>query len=88
MYRIAMKKPLVVLTVADQSATGRKGSTVEFLLFPSLENAKPQIQAEYDLASLGEVESVHGPFSDPPRWTVFYKGKVSAKKGAWIKPKD
>jgi hypothetical protein len=72
MYRITTKKTLVV----------------EVLLFPSLKNAKPQIQAEYDLAFVGEVESVHGPFSDPPKWMVIYKDKVSAKKGARIRPKD
>ena len=50
-------------------------------------NATPDIQTEYDLASLGEVESIHGPFCDPPRWMVSYKGKVSAEKGDWIRQK-
>ena len=45
------------------------------------------IQAEYDLAALGEVESVHGPFCNPPKWMVSYKGKVSAKHCDRIQPK-
>jgi len=45
------------------------------------------LQAEYDLASLGEVESVSRPHGDPPKWTVEYKERVSAKPGALIKAK-
>ena len=50
-------------------------------------DARPDIQAEYDIGSLGEVESIHGPYCDPPRWMVIYKGKVSAEKGDWIERK-
>ena len=64
-----------------------KGSLIEVVLFHPEKDARPDIQAGYDLASLGEVESIHGPHFDPPRWMVCYKEKVSAKKGDWIKPK-
>jgi len=29
--------------------------------------ARSDIQAEYDLAALGEVEDIHGPFCNPPK---------------------
>jgi hypothetical protein len=45
------------------------------------------LQAEYDLASLGEVEGVSRPHVDPPKWTVEYKERDSARPGALIKPK-
>ena len=58
-------------------------------LVDSLKTSKPNIEAKYDLASLGEVESITGPFDDPPRWTVSYKEQVLAKVGDRInrKPK-
>jgi hypothetical protein len=90
MYRVTMKRPhnaLIVLTVTDRPIEG-KGSLVEVLLSNSGKDARPDIQGEYDLASLGEVESIHGPFCDPPRWMVSYKGRISAKKGDLIKAKD
>jgi hypothetical protein len=33
------------------------------------------LQAEYDLLSLGECER---PYGDPPKWTLEYKERVSA----------
>ena len=71
---------VIILTVTGQP-DDEKGSLVELLLFHPLKDVRPDIQAEYDLASLGEVESIHGPYCDPPRWMVSYKGKVSANKG-------
>ena len=78
---------LAILTVMDRPAGG-KGSLVEVVLCHPQKDARPDIQVEYDLASLGEVESIHGPYCDPPRWMVSYKGKVSAEKGDWIRLKD
>jgi hypothetical protein len=78
---------LIILNVTDRPV-GRNGSLVEVLLFQPQQDARPEIQAKYDLASLGEVESIHGPYCDPPRWMVSYKGIVLAKKGDQIKPKD
>ena len=75
---------LIILNVADRPV-GRNGSLVEVLLFQPRQDAKPEIQAKYDLASLGEVESIHGPYCNPPRWMVSYKGIVLAKKGDRIK---
>jgi len=72
----------------DASTVDGKGSLVEVLLVHPEKDARPDIQAEYELASLGEVECVYGPYCDPPRWMVCYNGKVSAKKGNWINPKD
>jgi len=63
-----------------------QGSLVEVLLFDPWKGARSNIHAEYDLASLGEVESIHGPFCDPPRWMVSYKEKVSAKQHDRIRP--
>ena len=65
-----------------------KGSLVEVLLVHPEKDARPDIQAKYNLDSLGEVETVHGPYCDPPRYIVSYKDKVSVKKGNWINPKD
>jgi hypothetical protein len=90
MYRVAISMPqgvLAILTVTDRPVGG-KGSLVEVVLCHPQKDAKPDIQAEYDLGSLGEVESIHGPYCDPPRWMVSYKGKVSAEKGHWIRLKD
>ena len=80
------KGVLIILAVTDRHVDG-KGSLVEVLLFHPEKDARPDIQAEFDLASLGEVESIHGPYCDPPTWMVSYKGKVSAKRGNWINPK-
>jgi hypothetical protein len=77
---------LIILAVTGRPVDG-KGSLVEVLLFHPEKDARPDIQAGYDLASLGEVESIVGPYCDPPRWMVSYKEKVSAKKGDWIKAK-
>ncbi|MGA8659671.1 MAG: hypothetical protein WB586_26410, partial [Chthoniobacterales bacterium] len=67
---------------------GGNGSLVEVELLHFRRCFRPEnLQAEYDLASLGEVERVSRPYGDPPTWTVSYKGKVSAKPGALIKPK-
>ena len=79
---------LMILRVTDQTAAGGNGSLVEVELLHFRRCFRPEnLQAEYDLASLGEVESVSRPYGDPPTWTVSYKGKVSAKPGALIKPK-
>ena len=89
MYRFTIDMPqgvLAVLNVTDRPIG--VGSLVEVVLYHPQENARPDIQTEYDLASLGEVESIHGPFCNPPRWMVSYKGKVSAEKGDWIRQKD
>jgi hypothetical protein len=89
MYRVTMKRPhnaLIVLTVTDRPIEG-KGSLVEVLLSNSGKDARPDIQGEYDLASLGEVESIHGPFSNPAGWMISYNGKVSAKYGDRIQAK-
>ena len=89
MYRVTIEMPqsvLAVLAVMDRLVGN--GSLVEVVLYYPQKDARADIQAEYDLASLGEVESVHGPCCDPPRWMVSYKGKVSAKKGDWIVAKE
>ena len=75
---------LIVHAVTDRPIG--KGSLVEVLLLDPWKGARADIQAEYDFARLGEVESIHGPFCYPPRWMVSYKGKVSAKHGDRIKP--
>ena len=85
-YDTMPQSVLAVLTVTDRPVG--VGSLVEVVLCHPQKNARPDIQTEYDLASLGEVESIHGPFCDPPRWMVSYKGKVSAEKGDWIRLKD
>ena len=91
-FRVCLMKEdqsaLMILMVTDQSVIGGKGSLVEVQLFHPLTDAKPEnLQAEYDLASLGEVESVSRPYGDPPQWTLEYKERVSAKPGALIKAK-
>ena len=77
---------LIILVVMNRPVDG-KGAQVEVLLFHPDKDTRPDIQAGYSLASLGEVESIDGPYDDPPRWFVSYKGKVSAKRGNWINPK-
>jgi len=77
---------LVILAVTDRPIG--EGSLVEVLLFIPSKDPIPELQAEYDLTSLGEVESIHGPYCDPPRWMVTYKAKVLVKKGDRIKAKD
>jgi hypothetical protein len=77
---------LAILCVTDRPIG--VGSLVEVVLCHPERNATPDILAEYDLASLGEVQSIHGPFCDPPRWMVSYKGKVWAEKGHWIRLKN
>jgi len=77
---------LMVHAVMDRPIA--EGSLVEFLLYDPWKGARSDIQAEYDLAALGEVESIYGPFCNPPEWMVRYKGKVSAKKGDWIQSKE
>ena len=57
---------LVILAVTDRPIG--EGSLVEVLLFIPSKDPIPELQAEYDLTSLGEVESIHGPYCDPPRW--------------------
>ena len=77
---------LVVLDVTNRP-TGGTGSLVEVLLVNPWKDPISHLPTEYDLASLGEIESIHGPYCDPPRWMVTYKGKVLVKKGDRIKPK-
>ena len=76
---------LIVHAVTDRPIG--KGLLVEVLLLDPRKGARADIQAEYDLAVLGEVESIHGPFCSPPRWMVSYRGKVSAKQGDRIRPR-
>jgi hypothetical protein len=69
MYRVPTKmreSALAILTIMDRPV-GRKGSLVEVVLCHPQKEARPDIQVEYDLASLGEVDSIHGPYGDPPR---------------------
>ena len=78
----------LILRVMGQTAAGGNGSLAEVELLHSRLCFRPENpQAEYDLASLGEVESVSRPHGDPPKWTVEYKERVSAKQGALIKAK-
>ena len=84
-----IRTPLGVLMVhAVMDRPTAQGSLVEVLLFDPWKGARSDIQAEYDLAALGEVERIHGPFSNPPRWMVSYKEKISAKHGDRIQPKE
>ena len=76
---------LIVHAVMDRLIG--KGSLVEVLLFDPWKGATSDIQAEYDLAALGEVEDIHGPFCNPPRWMVSYREKVSVEVGDRIQPK-
>jgi hypothetical protein len=68
-------------------SVGMAWSRLGIRLYHPQMDARPDVQTEYDLASLGEVESIHGPDCDPPRWMMSYKGKVSAKKGDLIQPR-
>jgi len=56
---------LIILAVTNRPVEG-EGAQVDVLLFHPDKDARPDIQAEYDLASLGEVESIDGPFDNPP----------------------
>ena len=76
---------LIVRAVTDRPIGD--GSLVEVLLYDPWKGARSDIEAEYDLAALGKVESIHGPSCNPPRWMVSYKGKVSAKVGDRIQAK-
>ena len=76
---------LIVHAVMDRLIG--KGSLVEVLLLDPWKGATSDIEAEYDLAALGEVEDIHGPFCNPPRWMVSYREKVSADHGDRIQPK-
>ena len=78
----------LILRVMGQTAAGGNGSLAEVELLHSRLCFRPEnLQAEYDLASLGEVESVSRPHGDPPKWTVEYKERVLAKPGALNKAK-
>jgi len=88
MWFSPMRTPHGVLMV--NAVTDRpigEGSLVEVLLFDAWRGTRSEIEAEYNLASVGEVESIHGPSCNPPRWMVSYKGKVSARHGDPIQPK-
>ena len=62
------RSALMILRVMDQTAAGGNGSLVEVELLHSRLCFRPENpQAEYDLASLGEVESVSRPHGDPPK---------------------
>jgi hypothetical protein len=63
-----------------------EGSIVDVQLFVSLKDAKPDVQKEYDVASLGEIESVLDLWRSS-QVEITYKAKVSAKAGDWIRPK-
>jgi hypothetical protein len=77
---------LMVHAVMDGPIT--EGSVVEFLLYDPWKDARSDIQAEYDIGALGEVESTDGPFWNPPRWMVSYKEKISVKHGDRIQAKE
>ena len=55
---------LIVHAVMDRPIG--KGSLVEVLLFDPWKGAALDIEAEYDLAALGEVEDLHGLSAIPP----------------------
>jgi len=77
-----MRNPEGVLMVqAIAVRPDGEGSLLEVMLFDPWRGGRSDIKAEYDLASLGEVDSIHGPSCYPPRWMVSYKEKVSAKRG-------
>jgi hypothetical protein len=76
---------LMVHAVMDRPIAD--GSLVEVLLLDPWKGARSDIAAEYDLAALGEVEDIHGPFCNPPRWMVSYREKVSAECGDRIQSK-
>jgi hypothetical protein len=77
---------LIVHAVADRPIG--EGSILEVLLLDPWRGARSDIQVKYDLTSLGEVDSIHGPYGNPPRWMVSYKGKVSAEKGYRFQSKE
>jgi hypothetical protein len=82
-----VENALVVVAVTDHFVIGERRSSIVVRLIDSLKKSKPDIQEEYDLASLGEVGSISEPFDDPPRWTVSYKERVFAKAGDRINQK-
>jgi hypothetical protein len=84
-----VENALVVVAVTDHFVIGERRSSIVVRLIDPSKNGKPDIQEEYDLASLGEVDSISGPLDDPPRWMVSYKERVLAKAGDQInrKPK-
>jgi hypothetical protein len=62
------RSALMILRVRDRTAAGGNGFLVEIELLHSRLCFRPEnLQAEYDLASLGEVESVSRPHGDPPK---------------------
>jgi hypothetical protein len=72
----------LILMVMDQTAAGGNGSLAEVELLHSRLCFRPEnLQAEYDLASVGEVESVSRPHGDPPKWTVEYKERLFGQAG-------
>ena len=71
---------LVIAAVTEGSVFGEKRSTVIVRLLYPRKKTVPDIQEEYDLASLGEVDRIVGPYDNPLTWMVSYKGKVSARK--------
>jgi hypothetical protein len=82
------RSALMILRVRDQTAAGGNGSLVEVELLYSRLCFKPEnLRAKYDLASLGEVESMSRPAANPPKWTMEYKERVSVKPGALSKAK-
>lgn len=82
------RSELVIVAVTEESVLGEKRSCLVVRLFDPRKNTVPNIQAEYDLASLGEVDRIIGPYDDPLTWMVSYKGKVPAKKGDRIVAKE
>jgi len=78
---------LVILAVTEESVIGEKRSSLVVRLLDPRKNTVPDIHAAYDLASLGEVDRIIGPYDDPLTWMVSYKGKVLAKKDD-VKAKD
>jgi hypothetical protein len=82
-----VENALVVVAVTDHFVIGERRSSIVVRLIDSSKKGKPDIQEEYDLASLGEVDSISGPLGDPPRWMVSYKERVLAKAGGQINQK-
>lgn len=82
-----VENALVVVAVTDHFVIGERRSSIVVRLIDSSKKGKPDIQEEYDLASLGEVDSISGPLVDPPRWMVSYKERVLAKAGDQINQK-
>ena len=76
----------MIVAVTEQFIFGEERSSVVIRLLDPRKKTVPDIQEEYDLVSLGEVDRIVGPYDDPLTWMVNYKGKVSAKKGDRIKP--